>query len=159
MTPANVTECQTGTDFEVQSVEPELHCFSPAVLNGSVGTKQVIVLRRFKSLRTGKYASQSAHAAMAFLTRKFSGSAALICLTEEQTHWVTNSFRKIVCYVDTEAELVATHQLALSKGLTSHIIEDNGATEFNGVKTPTAVAIGPHWDHRFTNVTDKLRLF
>lgn len=96
---------------------------------------------------------------MAFLTRKFSGSAALVCLTEEQTHWVANSFRKIVCYVESEEELLEVHQRATQKGLTSHLIEDNGTTEFKGVKTPTAVAIGPHWDSKFEGVTNNLKLF
>jgi PTH2 family peptidyl-tRNA hydrolase len=38
------------------------------------------------------------------------------------------------------------------------MIEDNGATEFNGVKTKTCCAIGPHSDEKFEGVTDHLPL-
>ena len=64
-----------------------------------------------------------------------------------------------MCYVESEEELLEVHQRATQKGLTSHLIEDNGTTEFKGVKTPTAVAIGPHWDSKFEGVTNNLKLF
>ena len=145
-------------------------------------TKQIIVLRKFSGLRTGKYASQAAHASMSFLTKK--GDIACIMDTVECPHsnavyrtffanhddcfrkhygaikhWLSNSFRKIVCYVESEEELRELHQKALDKGLMSHIVEDNGATEFGGVKTVTALAIGPHWDEDFVGLTDQLKLF
>lgn len=144
-------------------------------------TKQVIVLRKFQGLRTGKYASQAAHASMAFLTKEMdvkgfayrdecdpkivspkyvifhaimdSKHYNAIC------HWLANSFRKIVCYVETEEELRKLHQKASENGLMSHLVEDNGATEFGGVKTLTALAIGPHWDEDFVGLTDQLKLF
>jgi PTH2 family peptidyl-tRNA hydrolase len=54
--------------------------------------------------------------------------------------------------------LIDLHQKALDSGLISHLIEDNGATEFNGIKTLTCCAIGPHFDERFEGVTDHLPL-
>jgi PTH2 family peptidyl-tRNA hydrolase len=63
-----------------------------------------------------------------------------------------------VCYVDSELELEDLHQKALDKGMISHMIEDNGATEFNGVKTKTCVAIGPAEDSKFVGLTDHLPL-
>lgn len=142
-------------------------------------TKQVIVLRKFHGLRTGKYASQAAHASMAFLTKhgkmdydihygeyncdhkEFfrNESVNMRKHYDEIESWLSNSFRKIVCYVETEEELQELHQKALEKGLMSHLIEDNGATEFGGVKTLTALAIGPQWDEDFVGVTDHLKLF
>jgi len=77
---------------------------------------------------------------------------------QEISHWLRNSFRKICVYVNSEEELEAVHQKALDSGLISHMIEDNGATEFNGVKTKTCCAIGPASDHKFKNVTDHLPL-
>jgi peptidyl-tRNA hydrolase len=47
---------------------------------------------------------------------------------------------------------------ALEAGLMSYLIEDNGATEFGGIKTATCVAIGPHYDERFEEITDNLPL-
>jgi len=143
-------------------------------------TKQIIVLRKFPKLRTGKYASQAAHASMAFLTKH--GTMDYDIYYEEYSrerkdfffknesgnmrkhydaieHWLSNSFRKIVCYVESEEELLELHKEALGKGLMSHIVEDNGATEFGGVKTVTALAIGPHWDEDFVGLTDHLKLF
>jgi PTH2 family peptidyl-tRNA hydrolase len=83
---------------------------------------------------------------------------ACIAFTEEINHWLRNSFRKICVYVNSEEELEAVHQKALDNGLISHMLTDNGATEFNGVKTKTCCAIGPASDHKFKNVTDHLPL-
>jgi peptidyl-tRNA hydrolase len=38
------------------------------------------------------------------------------------------------------------------------LIEDNGATEFHGVKTATAVAVGPDWEDRVDAITKDLPL-
>lgn len=134
-------------------------------------TKQVIVVRKFPNLRTGKYCSQVAHASMAFLTKGMdwypcSDGPEYIFSTDlmeykkipEIDHWLKNSFRKICVYVNTEEELDEIHQKALDNGLVSHIIIDNGATEFNGVKTKTCLAIGPHYDEKFIGITDHLPL-
>jgi len=141
-------------------------------------TKQIIVVRKDLNMRKGKMCAQAAHASMAFLTK-----SSELCLSyihtidgvpyldldgkragqfrksqNEINHWLENSFRKIVCYVNSEEELAELHQKALDAGLTSHLIEDNGATEFNGVKTKTAIAIGPHFDEKFEGVTNHLPL-
>lgn len=132
-------------------------------------TKQVIVIRKDLNMRKGKIASQSSHASMAFLTKNmewfmgndgvhFESSSFNMENSEQIIHWLKNSFRKICVYVNSEQELEEIHQKALDSGLVSHIIEDNGATEFNGVKTKTAIAIGPHWDSKFEGITDNLPL-
>jgi len=132
-------------------------------------TKQVIVWRNDLKVRKGKIASQCCHASMAFLTRGlyktnlsdypflangFYNEKQL----EEIENWLNNSFRKIVCYVNSEAELLEIYQKALDKSLIAHIVEDNGATEFKGVKTITALAIGPHSEDKFQGITDHLPL-
>jgi PTH2 family peptidyl-tRNA hydrolase len=129
----------------------------------------VIVIRKDLKMRTGKACSQASHASMAFITKNFSISQtidsqgdpcffACLAFTEEINHWLRNSFRKICVYVNSEEELEAVHQKALDSGLISHMIVDNGATEFNGVKTKTCCAIGPASDHKFKNITDHLPL-
>jgi PTH2 family peptidyl-tRNA hydrolase len=135
-----------------------------------MNTKQVIVIRNDLNMRKGKMCAQSSHASMAFLTmgmRKGYGGDTLPCFSTDTffveescaiEHWLKNSFRKIVCYVNSEKELIDLHQKALDSGLISHLIEDNGATEFNGIKTLTCCAIGPHFDERFEGVTDHLPL-
>lgn len=137
-------------------------------------SKQILVVRKDLNMRKGKIAAQCCHGSMAFLTkggmnrRGYKSQFDLDeCLTTEKilqidmekiTHWLENSFRKICVYVNSEGELVAIHEKALAAGLISHLVEDNGATEFNGVKTKTVVAIGPAWDEDFVGITDHLPL-
>lgn len=140
-------------------------------------TKQVLIWNNSLKVRKGKIASQISHASMAFLTKNASISSKwegedrdwlrtgfhnycneIETHQDEINHWLSNSFRKIVCYVNSEEELLAIHQKALDSGLISHIITDNGATEFHGVPTITALAVGPHIDSRFIGITDHLPL-
>jgi PTH2 family peptidyl-tRNA hydrolase len=133
-------------------------------------TKQVIVMRKDLNMRKGKMIAQGSHASMAFLTKGmywasvndgFEFSTETIYdwrEVEEINHWLNNSFRKICVYVNSEEELRELHQKALDNGLISHMITDNGATEFNGVPTMTCCAIGPHFCHKFEGLTDHLPL-
>lgn len=136
-----------------------------------MSTKQVIVIRKDLNMRKGKMIAQGSHASMAFLTNPLrirpmsrlivgdtEWSSAKINVSGEIISWLNNSFRKICVYVNSEDELRVIHQKALDSGLISHLIEDNGATEFNGVKTLTCCAIGPHWDEKFIEITDNLPL-
>lgn len=144
-----------------------------------MNTKQVIVMRKDLNMRKGKMIAQGSHASMAFLTKgggiyitQTFGKAEILYskkefkndtikfndFYEEIRHWLTNSFRKIVCYVNSLEELLAVEKKALDAGLMVHTIEDNGATEFNGQKTVTCLAVGPHFDEKFVGVTDHLPL-
>lgn len=135
-----------------------------------MNTKQVIVIRKDLNMRKGKIAAQASHASMSFLTKRgqmgYHKENQNLFYTDdfsedhsiEIRHWLQNSFRKICVYVNSEAELLEVHQKALDSGLISHIVEDNGATEFNGVKTLTCCAIGPHWDSKFEGLTEHLPL-
>jgi PTH2 family peptidyl-tRNA hydrolase len=129
----------------------------------------VIVMRKDLNMRRGKQIAQGSHASMSFLTKGLNISQTInsegdpcffagIAFIEEINHWLENSFRKICVYVNSEEELEAVHQKALDSGLISHMIEDNGATEFNGVKTKTCAAIGPAIDKKFVGITDHLPL-
>jgi len=136
-------------------------------------TKQVIVIRKDLNMRKGKIAAQASHASMAFLTsngyidinemsdafRDTFRSSVRKDFAEEISHWLDKSFKKVCVYVESEDELKAVHGAAKLAGLASYLIEDNGATEFRGVVTPTCVAIGPHWEERFVGITDQLPLY
>ena len=127
-----------------------------------MNTKQVIVIRKDLKMRTGKMCAQASHASMAFITRRIDYDECDYYKwssdSKEIIHWLQNSFRKICVYVNSEQELLEIHQKAIDSGLISHIIEDNGATEFHGVKTLTCCAIGPHEDSKFEGLTDHLPL-
>jgi PTH2 family peptidyl-tRNA hydrolase len=135
----------------------------------STGTKQVIVVRKDLNMRKGKMCAQASHASMAFLTHDLkplwsSDTASWLFTSEnlssgqEIAHWLKNSFKKIVVYVNSDEELLEMKGRALDHGLMVHLITDNGATEFHGVPTRTCLAIGPHWDEAFRGVTDHLPL-
>lgn len=112
--------------------------------------KQVIVLRKDLGMRAGKMVAQGAHASLAVILDNQDDPRV--------KEWLNNSFTKVVVRVESEAELNAVHLSAIRAGLLSEYIVDNGATEFNGVKTPTAVAIGPDTPENLHPVTGHLRL-
>lgn len=132
-------------------------------------TKMVLVVRKDLKMRQGKVAAQCCHGSMAFLTKNmdwlmgdegvyFETSSFKDQESEQIIHWLKNSFRKICVYVNSEQELDEIHKKALDAGLISHMVVDNGATEFHGVPTKTVLSIGPHFDSKFIGITDHLPL-
>lgn len=101
-------------------------------------------------IRAGKIASQVAHASMkVFFDRKVNGALyspdphLIVPLTPEMDAWVNGIFTKIVLGCEREEELLAAYDEAQKAGIPSAIIQDVGTTEFRGVPTCTAVALGP----------------
>lgn len=136
-------------------------------------TKQVIVIRKDLNMRKGKLAAQVAHGSMAFLTKggvddiygikhknemRFATDWINVDFAREIKAWLECSFKKIVCYVETENDILNLFGRACDAGLVAHIVTDSGLTEFHGEETITCVAIGPHEDSRFEGVTDDLPL-
>jgi PTH2 family peptidyl-tRNA hydrolase len=123
-------------------------------------TKQVIVIRKDLGMRTGKMVAQGAHASMAVITKYFVKDTYVWGFgpTEEMKHWFDHSFTKICVYVNSEEELKEIYKRAEQKFLPCAIIQDNGTTEFHGVRTYTAVAIGPAEVSKIDEITGKLPL-
>lgn len=132
--------------------------------------KQVIVIRRDLKMRRGKEIAQGAHAAMAWLSRDlvyedYDGNSGLIAgqatiaFTNAELAWLQGAFRKITCQVPDEVALRAVHEKAARAGVLSILITDAGLTEFGGVPTVTALAVGPDWDHLVDAVTGELSLY
>ena len=122
--------------------------------------KQVIVVRRDLNMRKGKIAISSAHAslkAVLDLCDKSSNTYTLH-LDDRLKPWITGLFKKICVYVNSEAELLDVYQRAVDAGLICSIILDAGLTEFNGVPTLTAVAVGPDYSDKIDAITGKLPL-
>ena len=120
-------------------------------------TKQVIIIRRDLKMRRGKEIAQGAHAATAWLIRKL--DAPRQALTDAEQQWLNTGTRKICVTVNSEEELLRLDDLAKENGLTAELILDRGDTEFGGVPTWTALAIGPDWDERIDPVTRDLTLY
>ena len=134
--------------------------------------KQVIVLRKDLNMRKGKMCAQAAHASLVALLN--------LGVTHEQDHdvltgycesnlviplnhlalnlWLKGSYKKITVSVNSEAELLETYERAKGAGLICSLILDHGLTEFGGVMTYTAVAIGPAFPSEVDPITSHLQL-
>jgi len=122
--------------------------------------KQTIVLRKDLNMRKGKMIAQGAHASMRAILKlgRQEGENFVIPLDDRLAPWLLGRFKKICVSVNSEAELLALHEKAQSLGLITALIQDAGLTEFGGVPTYTAVAVGPDREDRVDAVTGNLPL-
>lgn len=122
--------------------------------------KQVIVLRKDLNMRKGKMVAQGAHASMRAVLQlgKKDGENFVIPLDERFEPWLLGRFKKICVSVNSEAELLAIQEKAAAAGVITALIQDAGLTEFGGVPTYTAVAVGPDRDDRVDAITGGLPL-
>ena len=127
--------------------------------------KQVIVIRRDLKMRRGKEIAQGAHASSAWIVSMLADAvdrtsgAVTVTIDPVGLVWMTSSWRKVTLQVTTEDELVGLHEAALERGLRSHLIHDSGRTEFGGVPTITALAIGPDRSAIIDEVTGNLPIY
>lgn len=146
--------------------------------------KQVIVIRtKFRDdirgefgISKGKAISQGCHSSLEFLRQRILDSDKShnytknndifnltykfdLSISPIEYEWMTNEkFTKICIRVDSEEELDNIYNKAKEAGLTAHMIIDSGLTEFNGVPTKTAVAIGPNLSEDIDKITGHLKL-
>jgi PTH2 family peptidyl-tRNA hydrolase len=122
--------------------------------------KQVIVLRKDLNMRKGKLVAQGAHASMGAILSlcKQDGDKLVLEMDDRTKPWLTGRFKKICVYVNSEQELLDIYNQAKELGLITSLIKDAGLTEFNGVATLTAVAVGPDREDRVDAVTKSLPL-
>lgn len=72
--------------------------------------------------------------------------------------WLDGAFAKVAVGVGSEEELLALHESALRERIPCCLITDAGRTEFNGVPTRTALAIGPGDPDKIHALTGHLKL-
>ena len=126
-----------------------------------MNTKQVIVIRKDLNMRKGKMISMGAHASLkVFLDRSMQEHEKVltISVTDAMINWMENNYKKITVSVDSEEELLEIYNKAKDAGIPCSLIIDSGLTEFNGVPTKTAVAIGPDEDKIIDPITKHLKL-
>jgi PTH2 family peptidyl-tRNA hydrolase len=138
-------------------------------------SKQVIVMRKDLRMTKGKMISQGGHASLGVIlemmrngqshenfTPKIVDGKYIMPLEVEAGSqldlWIRGMFTKICVYVESEEALLDIYDKAKSKGLPVVLIEDNGLTMFNGVKTKTCLAIGPAGNADIDEITGHLRL-
>ena len=123
--------------------------------------KQVIVMRKDLNMRKGKLIAQGAHASLGAILGlcKTDGETLFLKMDDRTKPWLTGRFKKICVYVESEQDLLAIHNQAKEAGLVCSLIQDAGLTEFGGVKTYTAVAVGPDREDKIDAITKHLPLF
>ena len=127
--------------------------------------KQVIVIRRTLNMRRGKEIAQGAHASMAFLVEAVvaacdsSTGRGVMSIDAAALAWMTTSNRKVTLQARSEEDLLDLDAKARGAGLRSHLITDSGRTEFGGVPTITALAIGPDLAAAIDEVTGHLAIY
>jgi PTH2 family peptidyl-tRNA hydrolase len=135
----------------------------------SYRVKQVIVVRSDLGMRKGKMIAQGAHASLkVFLDRAVLGGSidenphrevlVLQNLTSEMMEWVEGSFAKVCVRATSEEQLLELHAQAEKAGIPCALIKDSGKTEFHGVATYTALAIGPANREDIDLITGSLKL-
>jgi PTH2 family peptidyl-tRNA hydrolase len=141
--------------------------------------KQIIILRKDLNMRKGKMVAQGAHASMAVVVNLLEprsiynepNGSDFDCLGEHGLFlsadnigysklklWLDGKFTKICVSVNSEDELVQLYTEAKAKGILCSLIQDAGLTEFGGVPTYTAVAIGPDFPEVIDPLTKHLPL-
>lgn len=124
--------------------------------------KQIIIMRKDLNMRKGKLVAQGAHASLGAILQQMTkeGDRMFLDLTDERLRsWITGRFKKICVYVNTEQELLDLHAAAVAGGFICSLITDSGLTEFHGVPTNTAVAIGPDFEDRIDVLCKHLPLY
>jgi PTH2 family peptidyl-tRNA hydrolase len=113
-------------------------------------------------MRRGKMCTQAAHASMKVILDQSvtlpNSDVLHISMNPEMKDWLTDTFTKICVYVNSEEELLSLYESALEAGILCSLIQDKGLTEFGGVPTYTAVAIGPDESDRIDEITGDLKL-
>jgi PTH2 family peptidyl-tRNA hydrolase len=132
--------------------------------------KQVIVIRKDLKMRRGKEIAQGCHASMGailklgqyFTAENAEGSPThtfVANLDDRVSPWLMGRFAKIVVTVDSESALLELNEQAEKAHILSCLIKDAGFTEFRGVPTYTALAIGPDYSDMVDQITKELPLY
>lgn len=117
--------------------------------------KQIIILRKDLNMRKGKMVAQGAHASMAVILEE---QLKLHHPSPAVAEWLSGKFTKICVSVNSEDELIQLYTEAKARHIPCSLIKDAGLTEFDGVPTYTAVAIGPDYPEHIDPLTKHLPL-
>lgn len=115
--------------------------------------KQVIIIRRDLKMRRGKEISQGCHASLGAILHN-----GKLKTNKDVKAWLKGPFTKICVRVESEEELLDIYEKAKAQKLNCSLIRDAGLTEFHGVPTLTAVAVGPGIPELIDKITGHLKL-
>lgn len=114
--------------------------------------KQVIIVRKDLNMRKGKMVAQGAHASIGAYLEALAQNPAVANI------WISGLSTKVCVGVPSEQELQLAYSRAIDAGLPAKLIVDAGKTEFGGVPTKTAVAIGPGPVEEIDAITGEMSL-
>lgn len=127
--------------------------------------KQVLVIRKDLKCRKGKMIAQGAHASLNVFFQRMTHAQSsgadvysFINFSEAVNVWLRSGKKKITVSVDSEDELIEIYEKARKAGILCSIVVDHGLTEFKGVPTKTAVAVGPDLSELIDPITGHLKL-
>lgn len=125
--------------------------------------KMALVLRKDLEMSPGKAVAQGGHAVQLVLadTQVLDTATRTVTLqlSEVGYEWYTNQeYKKVVLAAKSEAQLLALYEKAKEAGIPASLVRDNGLTEFNGIKTYTAVALGPAMPEVLDPLTKRFKL-
>lgn len=134
------------------------------VLESKATPKMVLVLRKDLGMSPGKAVAQGGHAVQLALTQKQVvdpvSRTVTLQLSEVGYEWYTNAeYKKVVLEAKSEAQLLALFERAQAAGIPASLVLDNGLTEFAGVKTYTAIALGPAMPGDIDPLTKRLQAY
>lgn len=118
-------------------------------------------------MRKGKMVAQGAHVSLMAVigeTRESSEDhgaqrdTLLLSVDDQLRDWLHSDYKKICVGVQSEDELLAIYSAAKKQGIRCSLVQDLGLTEFRGVPTYTAAAIGPASDGVIDAITGALAL-
>lgn len=126
-------------------------------------TKQVIIIRKDLNMRKGKMVAQGAHASLT-VCLELRGDWDPDFGYHESARgglfktWLETGQTKICVSVNSEQELLDVYNSAKQRGIPCSLVRDAGRTEFAGVATLTACAIGPDESAKIDLITGDLLL-
>lgn len=135
--------------------------------------KQVIIFREdllkgSKKINKGKFSAQCCHASLGSLLKEFTvnedeSGVSYECHFEKNSildKWLNGIFTKVCLSVENEEQLVELYNRIKNESpiIPCVLIEDQGLTEFHGVKTKTCVGVGPFWSDDIDQFTGNLKL-
>lgn len=132
-----------------------------------MNVKQVIVMRTqypdgkggTTGIRKGKLIAQGSHASMAFMShllremQEAMMKGHILEIPQAVKDWINGSFAKVVLQADDEQTLLDIQKACEEVDVMCHLITDSGFTEFHGVPTNTAIAIGPDYSDKIDALT------
>ena len=93
------------------------------------------------------------------LLKKENENQTSVSFSQETLTWFQKGMAKITLQVQSEEDLLDRFDRAQKAGILCSLIRDSGSTEFSGIPTLTACALGPARSSVIDAITGDLKLY